>query len=453
MKKTLLFSLLIINGLAASAQIVDNAYKNNQPQENSPLSRIGLGNLTPQYFSQNAGFGGLTAAFRDRFSYNPFNPASLPALRTTAYEIGLYAKNNQVQTTVGSQSAWSGNLNYIALGFPTYSVINEVLDRKPRQWRWGMGLSLMPYNTVGYNVNTVTHPSNTDTADITNFFVGSGSAYRAMWGNGVSYKGLSVGANIGFVFGKMSYIRQNEFSSNLINAYSNYFEDSYTMSGLIWNLGVQYDLTLDPKKDIMDKAGRKHLVFGVYGNPATNFTTNSTRYYRRVGVIGTDSITGFTDLSGKGRLPSEFTAGVMYENGLTFRGGIEYKTAAWSNYFNDARSSTSDVLKDAAQFSVGAEFILDKNRLKSEEEKIRWKLGFRTGNDPRVLNGNQVSLWAASAGMCLPLRVGRGQQISYLNLGLEYGKLDAKTLSETYLRLTAGFTLNDNTWFLKRKFQ
>jgi hypothetical protein len=68
------------------------------------------------------------------------------------------------------------------------------------------------------------------------------------------------------------------------------------------------------------------------------------------------------------------------------------------------------------------------------------------------LNGNQVSTWAVTGGLCLPLRVGRGQQISYLNLGLEYGKLDAKVLSENYFRINLGFTLNDNTWFLKRKF-
>ena len=105
------------------------------------------------------------------------------------------------------------------------------------------------------------------------------------------------------------------------------------------------------------------------------------------------------------------------------------------------------------KFSAGVEFIVDKNKLKSEEEKMRWRLGFRSGNDPRSLGGEQVSNSALTAGLCLPMRVGRGQQVSYLNVGVELGKLSAKTLSETYYRINLGFTLNDNSWFLKRKFQ
>ena len=451
LKKINFFILLTISALQLNAQIIDNNYKQNQPNENSLLSRYGIGNINPQYFASNAGMGGMTAAFRDKFHFNPFNPASLPSLRTTAYEVGLYAKNTKVESSGSSNAAWSGNLNNLGLAFPTYSVINEVLDRKPRAVRWGMGLSLMPYSTVGYNINTVTPAQNTlDSSTLTNFFVGSGGTYRGMLGNGVSYKGLSLGVNVGYVFGKISSIRQSILGDKLAVSYANYFEDNFAIRGLTWNAGLQYDITLDPKKNPMDKGDRKHIVFGVYGNPSTNFTTKSNRYYNR--VLGTlvDSVTSYTNKAGTGVLPSEYSAGIMYENGLLFKGGIEYKASKWSEYKNDAKPET---LSDAYQFSAGAEFILDKNKLKSEEEKVRWRLGFHTGTDPRSLGGEQVANTAGSFGVCLPLRVGRGQQMSYMNVGLEYGQLKTKIVSENYFRINLGFTLNDNTWFLKRKFQ
>ena len=228
LKKIIFATLLTISSLYAKAQLVDDNYKQNQPNENSLLSRYGIGNLNPQSFASNSGMGGLTAAFRDKFHFNPFNPASLPSLRATAYEVGLFAKNTKVKSNGSSNSNWSGNLNNLALGFPTYSVINEVLDRKPRVLRWGMGMSLMPYSTVGYNINTITNaPNANDTSTLTNYYVGSGGTYRAMLGNGVSYKGLSVGVNVGYVFGKISSIRQSILNDKLAVSYANYFDDNY----------------------------------------------------------------------------------------------------------------------------------------------------------------------------------------------------------------------------------
>ncbi len=454
MKKFLILTALTINSLVTFGQYVSPNYTTNLPKENSPLSRLGFGNLTPQYLAPSTGMGGMTAAYRDRFSFNPFNPASVAAMRMTAYEVGFFAKNNTVKSSSGSAEAWNGNLNYLALGFPTYSVINEILDRKKREIRWGMGFSLMPYSTTGYNISTTSKIA--DTVTVANYFVGSGNTYRFLWSNGVEYKGLSVGANVGFMFGRATVIRQLGLSNVGLNYIDN-FEDSYTLGGFSWNLGAQYDLAIGAAPKVGEKDKQKHIVFGLYGNPIQPFTTTGSQSYARL-AIGSDTstvngnlVSSFTDRKGSGKLPAEVTAGVMYEDGLNFRAGIEYKFSAWSGYTNDGQPQ-KQTLKDAGVLSLGTEFILDRSKLKSPEEKVRFRLGFKTGTDPRVLNGNQVNTWAATGGMCLPMRVGRGSQISYLNLGLEYGKLDAKTLSETYFRINLGFTLNDNSWFLKRKF-
>jgi hypothetical protein len=55
-------------------------------------------------------------------------------------------------------------------------------------------------------------------------------------------------------------------------------------------------------------------------------------------------------------------------------------------------------------------------------------------------------------GLGLPLKLPRGMP-SFMNLGFEAGQLSSSnSLNETYYKLNIGFTLNDNTWFYKQKF-
>ena len=89
---------------------------------------------------------------------------------------------------------------------------------------------------------------------------------------------------------------------------------------------------------------------------------------------------------------------------------------------------------------------------KSYRKKIRYRLGFSSGTDPRKLGTEQLKQFAVTAGLGFPIIMPR-EQTSYMHLAFEYGKLYSSTLSEESVRITVGFTLNDNTWFLKRKYQ
>jgi hypothetical protein len=461
LNKIIILIAFAINTLTGFSQIIDAQYGDVQPKENSPFSRFGLGNLSPQYFANTAGMGGMTAAYRDPYHYNPINPASLSSLRLADFDFGLYAKNTSINDGKNSLNGWSGNINHIALGFPTYSVINEIYDRKPREIRWAMGLALMPYNTMGYLIETqVNSPNNlNDSAVVKNFFVGSGGSYRLMWGNGVSYKGLSAGVNVGYLFGKMSYFRQNLLYDPNFNTFANNGQDSYTLGSFFWNVGLQYTITLDPKSKVGDKGDKKHIIIGGYTNPSFSMNTTASRVFKRELLPrGSSSpsqafvISEENDIQNTGTLPSETTIGVNYENGAKFRGGIEYSSSSWSQYDNKA-DLRFEPLKNASQFSVGAEFVLNKSKLKPDEEKIHWRVGYRTGSDPRIFNGEQVKKSALTFGLGLPMRVGRGAQISFMDLGIEYGKIGTDKIVENFWRISLGFTLNDNSWFLKQRYQ
>ena len=173
----LLFGLLICGHL--SAQIESSSDVIN-PTINSPFSRFGLGDFLDQYFAASGAMAGLRAAYQDPYHMNLDNPASLASLRATAFEVGIGARYSSWESPSVVDNQWSGNLRYLALGFPLFNPINEALDRKDGSTGWGMSIALVPYTLVGYDIETQVSDENFDVA--TNILKGKGGTYRFRWG-------------------------------------------------------------------------------------------------------------------------------------------------------------------------------------------------------------------------------------------------------------------------------
>ena len=430
----------------AQAQINTDAI---QPKNNSPYSRFGLGDLLSQPFASSAGMGGLSAGYQDAFHLNFLNPASLAYLQATAFEIGINAKYTNLSGEGNSTNIWSGNLNYLSLGFPIKNPINKILDRDQTPFGWGMNLALLPYSLVGYNIETVT--TSPEIGQVTNKLKGTGGTYRLMWGNGVRYGNVAVGATLGYHFGKLTNSRNVEFDSLSI-AYITELLDETSVSGLIWNVGAQYTLDFKKTNDEGEKvsSGNK-IIFGVYGNSLSSFKTNTSQFYHRdhfdYGQI--DTVINEIDIIQNGKLPSEWTFGLVYERLNKLRLGFDYTTSLWSQYENEARPES---LMDSYRIAFGGEFIPDVISYNNYFRRVRYRFGAFYNTDPRTVSGEQLSGFGITFGAGLPIILPR-QQTSFVNLAFEVGQFGLEeALRETYFKMTLGFTLNDNTWFFKRKF-
>ena len=101
--------------------------------------------------------------------------------------------------------------------------------------------------------------------------------------------------------------------------------------------------------------------------------------------------------------------------------------------------------------AFGAEYIPDIISYNNYFKRIRYRIGGFYGTDPRS-SGEQLTGYGITFGMGLPIILPQ-QQKSFLNIALEAGQQGSQAyLRETYLRATIGFTLNDDSWFFKRKF-
>lgn len=443
-------ALMVWTGVATA----QSSHSEIQPKRNSPYSRFGLGDPQDQFYVASAGMGGLSAAFQDPFHLNLRNPASLAFLQATSFEVGFNAKYSLLDGGEESARSWSGNLNYLALGFPLKNPINEALDRRRSPLGWGMAFALQPYTVVGYDVFADTEGNGTGAT--ASSFRGAGGTYRVLWGNSIRWKSLSVGVNLSYLFGKITNSQLVQFL-DLEGAYSSQFLDETSYGGLLWELGAQYLIDFKELNDEGERvASGKRLIIGLFGNANNSFRTNTSAFVSRFNPtfdVRNDTIFYADEVRGDGRLPAELTGGLLYEEINRLKVGVEYSMGMWSNYRNDAQLNRRVVLDDSWGVTAGVEYIPDNASYNSYFKRVRYRFGALYQADPRVLEeGQQLRRYGLTLGMGLPIIRPR-EQSSHINFAVEvgrYGHPDA--IDETYVKMAIGFTLNDNTWFYKRKF-
>jgi len=425
-----------------------------QTGDNSPYSRFGIGDLSIDAFQHLKQMGGIGNAQTDAFHINIKNPASYSFLRTTSFDIGVYAKRGTLQTESLTATQWTGNLEYISLGFPLYNPLNQLLDREKKELALGMTFTLKPHSTVSYDLST--QESIDSIGALQRSYTGQGGSYKFLWGNSIKYKDFAFGVNLGYLFGKVTYNRDVDFFE-LNNAMVNRFSSNYSLSGFLYDIGLIYTKVLNNKElEANTQAQPKKLNFGLTFNSATSFSTNSNIQNLAVQFIGNQTIIDTSDTTvreqpGNGRLPGVLGLGVNYANGEKWALGIDYDIATWSNYFNDGNEEVEGDLGDTHSLSLGGFFRPNYKSFSNYWKRVYYRFGAYHREDPRLIGNEQIKSQGITFGMGLPFVFQR--KVSHTNIGIDLGRSGMNTpIQENYVRFTLGFTFNDDEWFVKRKY-
>lgn len=421
---------------------------------NFPSSRSGIGDITSPNFIALRSMGGVSSSFYSTSDINLVNPASLGYLQTAVYEVGMFAKNSTVEDDVVSSNFWTGNLDYIAIGFPLSNPINDLYEGKKRDWRFGMAFNLRRNSSIAYDVSTV------DSSDVTNvinrFYSGQGGTYKFEWGNSASYKNFAFGVNVGYLFGNAEYSRDVFFSS-LDLPYNNRYSSEIHPKGFVWSLGALYTHTLnkkemEAKKNVLPKT----LTLGLRGNSGNRFAIESRVSNFAVQQLASnitlvDTISFREAESDRGSLPAEFGLGLNYVNKEKFSFAVDYRFAAWSEYFNEASNEEKGSLTNTSSFSVGGFYCPNYKSFDSYWKRVKYRYGAYYEADPRSVNENEISRYGVTLGMGLPFVFQR--KLSKAELGLELGRNGVNSgIEETFVKINFGFTFTDEQWFIKRKY-
>lgn len=425
-----------------------------QPQDNSPYSRFGLGDIHNDNFIFNQGMGNLGASSLDPWHINLVNPASYAYLQATAFEVGLDASYKRLSSSTEQANIYKGNVNYFALGLPLINPINDALERIQRSYDLGLVFALKPHSTVGYNVvSTEDHP---DEGSIERNYVGDGGTYKFLTGFAGRYKNFSLGANVGYLFGKISY-NSLVYFADLPFAYHNDFNESFNVSGFLYKLGASYTATLNKSKlSPENNIEPNKLTIGVYGNTSTSFNSNGEVLYSAVltslnlGTLNYDTLVPLQQIEGKGTLPAQIGAGISYRHGQKLMVGVNYEQNFWSQYSNEGKLA-DDHLMDAYNFSMGVDWVPDHLSYTNPFKRMHYRAGFYYKTDGRSENGEQFKETAVNLGFGMPFVFKR--KTSHIDLSLSIGQsLGNRLISENFVKFGVGLTFNDQEWFIKRRY-
>ncbi len=419
---------------------------------NSPYSRFGLGDIHERDYMSIRQMGGLGNSWLGSNQINSVNPASLPYLVSTAYEVGVDASNVSLSDGTNETNQWGGKFNYLGIAFPLFNPINDIFEDKVRKLKFGMGFNLTRNSTVGYNITSV---DSTDQLGVyTRNYKGDGGTYEFAWSNGVKYKEYSFGVKLGYLFGNTSYGRTVVFNEKEYS-FSDVFEDSYFIKAFTYSFGLIYSRTLGDKEKVsLDKLGKITLGVRYDGGSKFRAVGDKTAYGEQLisgsGIIR-DTVLYQLDTSASGFIPGTFGLGVNYVKGNKWGVGVDWSTSAWSNYYHELKGEVKNELRNSMSVSFGGFYRPDYKSYNNYLKRMTYRMGFYYKQDPREVEGKGIDQYGITMGLGLPFNFQR--KGSRASLGVDIGQRGSGTvIEENYIKINFGFTFNDEGWFIKRKY-
>lgn len=435
-----LIAVCLALATAASGQDVPD------PSTNNPFSRQGVGELAPHAYAAQVAMGGIGQAFTDAHIASPTNPASLGALRYTSFQVGLGLDRSRLEADGAENTNLDGNLDYLSLAFPLQNSLQRVLDGKQSKWRNGMLLAIAPYSNVGYDIQLSSAVEGL--GEIRNAYEGSGGFYRLQWGNGVAYDNkFRAGVNVSYIFGRTNTLQDALpidpevvlLSSRLVDV------TALRARGIELQVGGQYDFVLPATSGGVNRS----LTVGGSFTASTSVDGEASRLatVSRPNARIVDTVLFDTEFDQSVDLPAKIAFGAFYRTEGRFGVGFDVARTSWSGFRSSLRPN--ERLEDVTSVSIGGEFIPDAKAFGQYWQLVRYRAGAYLRGDPR---GGVDDERGVSFGVGLPVIRPR-EEVSYVNLAVNTGSFgDAEGISQRYVRLTVGFTLTDNSWFYKRRF-
>lgn len=443
-KKTLLL-FLILNCIESLL---------NAQDLHNPVSLYGMGQFLENDQTAVISNGWASNTFYDRYHVNFDNPASYPNLLSTSFEVGINSSYTSMNNAASKYNFWSGQLAHMSLAFPVFSPYNELLEKKNRKLHWGMGIALKPYSRVSYNYNFIT--DDLTLGPVVNKHFGKGGTYKLLYNNGLNYKNLSLGVGLQYVFGKILRTDELNFQDN--NGAFGYVtskENQVYVKGLQYKFSAMYNYILNPKTKgkPTDYDKQKRITIGASFQPSSSLKTSIDKvnsvYSYQLGTSLADTLTSsFDNASVKSKFNAGYGIGVSYQHGANWQINVNYDSEIYDDY---ALQGLEADYRNTYMFKIGAEWCPEPNSFSSFMKRSKYRVGFRTGTLPLALNNEQSTVLSGVIGYGFPIYVNR--QISFVNIAVEGGKKTfGSTLKENYVKIQIGFNLNDDYWFLKRKF-
>lgn len=425
--KKIISILLMLIPMAAMAQ----------SGTNSPYSQYGLGILNDQSSGFNRGMAGVGIAMHDHNQVNYLNPASYSQMDslTFLFDIGASLQLTNFSENGKRINARNSDFEYAVMGFRAAKHL-------------GVSIGILPFSNVGYNYSSTKAVSENNSTTHTETYSGTGGFRQLYLGMGYEpIKGLSVGANISYLWGNYDKYMTSSYSDANVKSMTRYYFSEVSSYRL--DLGLQYTAKITKNDQLT--IGATYTNGHALGGEVGVFDISAGNE----GVSDTTS----TYLSNSLFIPTTIGAGLSWYHGTKLHLGIDYQQQRWSEksfpdlkYANNkpALVLSDKVLLDRHKFAVGAEFV---NNAMSREylDRVHFRMGVSYATPYIKVNGaDGPKEIAATIGIGLPITNSWNNR-SILNISGQWARLSAPGLiTENTFRINIGITFNER-WFAKWK--
>ena len=421
-------------------------------QENSPLSRYGMGDLVPNKNIINRGMGGISAGYADYQSINLANPAALSNLTSTVFDVGagVDIRNLRSNTSPDRYNSTNLNISYLQLGFPLASgKTNRKLAAKDIYW--GGSFGLRPVSRINYKIADAGRVNNIDS--VQDLYEGSGGLSQVNLSTGLQVKNFSIGFSTGYSFGNKDFSSRRTILNDSLPYFRSNIEQFSNFGGLFLQTGIQYKIKT--KNDGLIRLGAvanwqqklsggrdalaETFIFDINDNPQTVDTVQYTQ-----------------DAKGTVIMPGSYNFGFTFQN-KNWLVGADLETQQWDNY---SFFGTKDpAVQNSWMARAGAQYYPAKLNTPGTKywSFVNYRFGAFYGNDYIKIGENRKE-YGVSFGAGLPLttfqRLQRGEFVT-LNTAVEVGSRGNRNnvgFRENVVRFSFGLTMNAR-WFQKYKYQ
>lgn len=387
----------------------------------SPYSMLGYGTLNDHISASQRSMGGIGYALRSKRQVNVKNPASYAAIDSMTFLFDIGANVGQLnlsQTGMKRFGKTLGGLDYVTMQVPI------------GKWM-GASVGLLPYSSRGYLFGM-------DIENGTAKYEGTGGVSEAYLGFAARpVKGLSVGFNVGYLFGNLISDVTTTANGGQITLY----EQVLKVRDYNLQFGLQYGLTFARDHNIT--IGATYTL-----GKKTHGDGSIINYDLSESTARPDTI-GIVKLADGYSMPWSLGAGIAYQWNNRLTVGVDFTYQPWSKAkFDGINGHNAEIFADRYKGAVGVEFIpaLRGNYFK----RVAYRLGASYSRDYVMVGSNHVKEFSLSCGFGLPTPVRTA-----VNLGFEYRHRNTSpvsTVGENCFLVTLGVALNE-VWFVPSKIR
>ncbi|MDN3668984.1 hypothetical protein QWY93_06560 [Echinicola jeungdonensis] len=399
----------------------------------STYSSIGIGEINNSGLTTNQAMGGMGISYGTAWSVNHVNPAL--SVKNNVFNFQAAFNYKRINANTGNQSADidGGGLSYVAMSFPV----------QPRKWTIGLGLNQI--SKVDY-AHLYENPVVNSDYNALSRIEGDGGISEVYLSTGFElFDNFNLGFQGSYVFG--STVRSQELTlldeDGVPTGIGSEYYERLNLGDVSFKGGVHYALPLS-------KSSRLNFG-GIY----QSFGDISGSKFAKVANSGdaddpdSEGQLLYNDNSGQIYLPNKLGYGITYEKINKFAIGLEAQHQDFTKF--KSFEGENDDLGQSFKIGLGGEFTPDIYSIESVFQRITYRAGVEFEQTPYLIGENKINDIGINFGASVPVN-----SLSLLNLAVKVGRrgnTEEGHIRENYLKVSMGFSINDNSWFYQKVFE